>query len=77
MAVLAPPLDTPDCRDEDNKTDVDGNGIKGNGAVVTMDVPMPFEIGGGQYRSAYWAVPSGTNYVVFNFRDMTVTFSSR
>ena len=77
MAVLAPPLDTPDCMDGDNKNDVDGNGIKGNGAVVTMDVPMKFEIGGGDYRSAYWAVPAGTNYVVFNFRDMTVTFSSR
>ena len=77
MCVIAPPLDTPDCRDEDNKTDVDGNGIKGNGAVVTMGTPMDFEIGGGDYRSAYWAVPSGTNYVIFNFRDMTVTFMSK
>ena len=42
-----------------------------------MGTPMDFEIGGGDYRSAYWAVPSGTNYVIFNFRDMTVTFMSK
>ena len=72
MAVVAPP-----------RVDEDGDGIhdlhdkgKGPDQDVVLGTWQDFDIGS-DLREVYWNMPSGVNYMVFDFRNMKVKFEKR
>ena len=72
MAVVAPP-----------RVDEDGDGIhdlhdkgKGPDQNVVLGTWQDFDIGS-DLREVYWDMPSGVNYMVFDFRNMKVKLEKR